>query len=58
MPLVFCFCQLEDLRRYYADFSWNDYCFCVRDPSLCAERITEMIVSGMEAYIPQSFFST
>ncbi|MPC58920.1 hypothetical protein E2C01_052932 [Portunus trituberculatus] len=26
---------------YYADFPWNDYCFCVRDPSLCAERITE-----------------
>ncbi|MPC83578.1 hypothetical protein E2C01_078290 [Portunus trituberculatus] len=30
-----------DLRRYYADFPWNDYCFCVRDPSLCTERITE-----------------
>ncbi|MPC51034.1 hypothetical protein E2C01_044871 [Portunus trituberculatus] len=29
-----------DLRRYYADFPWNDYCFRVRDPSLCAERIT------------------
>ena len=23
-------------------------------PSLCAERITEVIVSGMEAYIPYS----
>ncbi|MPC20711.1 hypothetical protein E2C01_013666 [Portunus trituberculatus] len=43
-----------DLRRYYADFPWNDYCFRVRDPSLCAERITEVIVSGMEAYIPHS----
>ncbi|KAK8400926.1 hypothetical protein O3P69_002597 [Scylla paramamosain] len=31
----------EDLRRYFADFPWNDYCFRVRDPSLCAERITE-----------------
>ncbi|MPC41257.1 hypothetical protein E2C01_034845 [Portunus trituberculatus] len=30
-----------DLRRYYADFPWNDYCFRVRDPSLCAIRITE-----------------
>ena len=45
-----------DLRRYYADFPWNDYCFRDRDPSLCAERITEVIVSGMEAYIPHSFF--
>ena len=26
-----------------------------RDPSLCAERITEVIVSGMEVYIPHSF---
>ena len=43
------------LRGYYADFPWNDYCFRVRDPSLCAERITEVIVSGMEAYIPHSF---
>ncbi|MPC87924.1 hypothetical protein E2C01_082806 [Portunus trituberculatus] len=43
----------EDLRRYYADFPWNDYCFCVKHPTLCAECITE--VSGMEAYIPHSF---
>ncbi|MPC57825.1 hypothetical protein E2C01_051813 [Portunus trituberculatus] len=29
-----------DLRRYYADLPWN-YCWIrVRDPSLCAERIT------------------
>ncbi|MPC96618.1 hypothetical protein E2C01_091887 [Portunus trituberculatus] len=44
-----------DLRRYYADFPWKDYCFHVRDPSLCAELITEVIVSDMEAYIPHSF---
>ncbi|MPC69949.1 hypothetical protein E2C01_064183 [Portunus trituberculatus] len=44
-----------DLRRYYADFPLNDYCFRVKDPSLCAERITGVIVSGMEAYIPHFF---
>ncbi|MPC23839.1 hypothetical protein E2C01_016906 [Portunus trituberculatus] len=39
-----------NLRRYYADFPWNDYYyFRVRDPTLCAEHITEVIVSGMEA---------
>ncbi|MPC41145.1 hypothetical protein E2C01_034730 [Portunus trituberculatus] len=43
-----------DLRRYYANFPWNDYCFRVRDSSLCAERITEVIVSVMEASIPHS----
>ena len=45
----------EDLRQYYSDFPWNDFCFRVRDPSLCAKRITEVIVSGMEAYIPHTF---
>ncbi|MPC80046.1 hypothetical protein E2C01_074610 [Portunus trituberculatus] len=44
-----------NLRRYYADFPWNDYCFCIRNPSLCAERITEVIVSGIKAYIPHYF---
>ncbi|MPC68873.1 hypothetical protein E2C01_063083 [Portunus trituberculatus] len=55
MPLRFASASLGDLRRCYADFPWNDYCFCVRDPSFCAERITEVIVPGMEAYIPHSF---
>ena len=44
-----------DLRRYYGDISWNDYCFSARDLSLCAEPISEVIVSGMEAYIHHSF---
>ncbi|MPC22219.1 hypothetical protein E2C01_015229 [Portunus trituberculatus] len=44
MTLPFCLCQFGDLRRYYAD-----YCFRVRDPSPCAERITEVIVSGKKA---------
>ncbi|MPC49520.1 hypothetical protein E2C01_043324 [Portunus trituberculatus] len=37
-----------DLKMYYADFPWNDYRFHVRDPSLCAERIAEEIVSGIK----------
>ncbi|MPC58327.1 hypothetical protein E2C01_052325 [Portunus trituberculatus] len=40
VPLAFCLCQKGDLRRSYADFPWNDYCFRVRDPSLGAKRIT------------------
>ena len=55
-----CFCQFnsvkwEDLRQYYSDFSWDDYCSYIRDPSLSAERITEVIISGMELYIPHTF---
>ncbi|KAL7641293.1 UNVERIFIED_CONTAM: hypothetical protein RMT77_008431 [Armadillidium vulgare] len=48
----------SDLRSYFSDFPWNDYCFRGRGPSECAERITEVILSGMEAYIPYSFPST
>ena len=46
-----------NLRQYYSDFPWDDYCFHVRDPSLCAERITEVIVSGMKLYIPHTFYN-
>ena len=43
---------------YYSDFPRNDYYFRVRDPSLCAKCITEIIVSGMEVYyIPRTFSS-
>ena len=48
----------EDLRQHYSDFPWHDYCFHVRYPSLCAERKTELIVSGMELYIPHTFSNT
>src|ERR1700755_82831 len=34
------------------------YCFCGRGSSECAECITEVILSGMEAYIPYYFLST
>ncbi len=36
---------------YFSDFQWNDYCFQDRDPSVCVQRIPEVIVFGMEAYI-------
>ena len=45
----------EALRQYYSDFPWNDYCFLGREPTVCASRITEVILSGMEAYIPFSY---
>ena len=48
----------EDLRQYYSNFPWGDYCFHVRDPSLCAERITEVIITGMELYIYHTFSNT
>src|ERR1700755_2375838 len=46
------------MRLHFSDFPWNDYCFRGRGPSECAEHITEVILSGMEAYIPYCFPST
>nr|CAI5856361.1 unnamed protein product [Callosobruchus analis] len=40
------------LRDYYQSFPWNDVCFKSRNPSACAQEITEVLISGMEAYIP------
>ncbi len=42
--------RCDDLRMYFSDFTWNWYCFWVRDLSVCAQRITEVIVSVMDAY--------
>ena len=39
----------------FVDFPWNEYCFRNCDASVSAERITEVILSGMEAFIPSSF---
>ena len=48
----------SDLLSYFFDFPRNEYYFRGRDPSECAERITEVIFSGLEVYIPYSFPST
>ena len=45
----------RDLRQFFQDFPWNDYCFRGRNPSESATRLTEVILAGMEAYIPFSF---
>lgn len=35
----------------YSDFSWSDYCFRVKDSSVCAEYIIRVTISDMDAYI-------
>src|ERR1700755_2715853 len=50
--------SFSGLRSYFFDFPWNDYCFRGSGRSECAERITEVILSGMESYIPYTFPST
>ncbi len=43
------------MRKYFSDFPWNEYCFRTREPSVCAQRITDVIVSAMEVFIPHTF---
>lgn len=45
----------KDQMQYILYFPWNDCCFNVRDSSLCAQRITEVVVSGMKARISSTF---
>ena len=45
----------HDIRQFYHDFPWNDFVFRSRDPSECALLFTEVLVAGMEAYVPFSF---
>ncbi len=59
-PMRRCFwyyasARWEDLRMYYSDFLWNEYCFQNGDPSECAQRSAKVIVSGMRTYIPHTF---
>lgn len=60
-----CFCHYtltsakwSDLRLYSSDIPWNDNYFHARDPFVCAQRITEVVVSGTETHIYSAHFST
>lgn len=42
-----------DDPKMYLSVLRNDYCFWIRDLYVCAQRFTELLVSGMEAYFRQ-----
>ena len=46
--------QRTNLRDYFTEFPWQDYCFSTGDTSECALRVEELILSGMEAYVPHT----
>lgn len=37
--VLLTFFQLGGMIMYFSNFSWNSYCFQVRDPSVCAQCI-------------------
>lgn len=44
----------DDLKEHFLSFPWLEVCFRSNDPSVCAREVTEVILAGMEAYIPYS----
>jgi len=46
--------QWSALREFLIDFPWDDCFLASRDASVVADSITEVILAGMEAFIPSS----
>nr|CAH7764312.1 unnamed protein product [Callosobruchus chinensis] len=44
----------DGLRDFFPSFPWNDVCFAKHDVSTACSEITEVILVGMEAYIPHT----
>nr|CAH7729536.1 unnamed protein product [Callosobruchus chinensis] len=44
----------DSLRDFFSSFPWNDVCFAKHDVSTVCSEITEVILVGMEAYIPHT----
>ena len=44
----------DDLKDHFLSFPWLDVCFTSEDPSICAKEVSDVILTGMEAFIPFS----
>nr|CAH7758695.1 unnamed protein product [Callosobruchus chinensis] len=44
----------DGLRDFFSSFPWNEVCFAKHDVSTVCSEITEVILVGMEAYIPHT----
>nr|CAH7728856.1 unnamed protein product [Callosobruchus chinensis] len=44
----------DGLRDFFSSFPWNDVCFAKHDVSTVCSEVTEVILVGMEAYIPHT----
>ena len=45
------------MSNFLLDFPRNDYCFRTQDPDLVATAVSEVVDSGMTAYIPYSLIN-
>ena len=46
--------QRDHISDFLSDFPWGDVCFRSGDPSVAVSQIEEVIMAGMEEYIPST----
>ncbi|KAA5676903.1 hypothetical protein F3G23_29600, partial [Klebsiella pneumoniae] len=44
----------DGLREFYASYPWGRFCFSSADPDVCADRLKDVVLQGMELFIPSS----
>ncbi|XP_059056926.1 uncharacterized protein LOC131850642 [Achroia grisella] len=42
----------DRLREFYASYPWKQHCFASEDVDTCTAAVTEVILAGMECFIP------
>ncbi|XP_045500068.1 uncharacterized protein LOC123697570 [Colias croceus] len=44
----------DGMRGFFASYPWGPVCFSSEDPNACAESITDVVLQGMELFVPYS----
>ncbi|KAJ8716388.1 hypothetical protein PYW07_003015 [Mythimna separata] len=44
----------DEMRHFFASYPWQQVCFSSKNPSSCAEAISDVVRQAMEYYIPYS----
>ncbi|KAJ8737228.1 hypothetical protein PYW07_000499 [Mythimna separata] len=44
----------DEMRHFFASYPWQQVCFSSKDPSSCAEAISDVVRQAMEYYITYS----
>ncbi|CAG4933852.1 unnamed protein product [Colias eurytheme] len=42
----------DEMRNFFSSYPWRQVCFASKDPSNCANSVTDVIRQGMEFFIP------
>ncbi|XP_045500113.1 uncharacterized protein LOC123697614 [Colias croceus] len=44
----------DEMRTFFSSYPWGRVCFSAEDPSTCADSVADVILQGMELFIPNS----